>query len=826
MPILLIARNFLSLLLALFFAGLLSSCSQPQELTPDQILLSSGANQMGPTGQESAQELQFKVLGPIRRSPLLGRKQRRPASEVRIKVEPLNPAGGAFALQPEGQTDAFGIYRTRLHFGNVPGDQYFRVHCPDHENVAPLIFHLVSGLLVQGAGQQAFAGDALPKPITVQVGTSDSPRVGVPVFFKLSAGAPQASLTATRVETNNRGIAATQLNTAEGYTGKYEILVEVGDSDAEGRYHFRSFTVTAMALSRMNLAIGVLGGLALFILGMTMMSDGLQLIAGNRLKNILQMFTGTRLTAVLAGLGITALIQSSSACSVMVVGFVNAGLLNLSQAIGVIFGSAIGTTVTAQMVSFKLDALALPAICLGVTTLLLARKSTTKGLAGTVLGFGLLFFGMTQMSKELAAIADFPSFTAAFQHFDCTPGPDGGMPILPVLGAILVGTVLTMVVQSSSATIGLTIAMAQSGLFNFYTAVPLILGDNIGTTVTGLLAALNANRTAKQAAVAATIFKSLGVVIMFGLFYVPWNGTPCFLKLVDVITAGDVFAETPENIGRHLASAHTLFNIINVIIFLPFVDFIGGLSRLIFPVRDDEDRNGSKICHLEPHLLNAPSAAIDQVLTALLAMTRSAIDLSKDAVYAFIENDNTQSEKIAKQESQIDAAQHDIMEYLVKLTRRNLSEAQSGIIPDLMHCVNDVERIGDRAINIFDLIENLQATKMDFSAGALQEIQEIEHFINETGGMLIDGLSRNDHSIIDKVIKRCSEIKQTTARFEFNHEARLHSRDCSVENGVIYVELLANLERVAAHLENLAERAHSMLDHRMSFLQDQKKKTT
>ncbi|NLF92603.1 MAG: Na/Pi symporter, partial [Oligosphaeraceae bacterium] len=418
-------RNFTALLLGLILPALLSSCSQPQEHTATQLLIRAGAQQMGQQGSESQQELQIEVLGPVRRTRLTGRKHRRPASEVRVKIEPLNPACGALALQPEGQTDNFGRYRSKLRFGDTPGDQYFRVYCPDFENVDAVIFHIVSGLVVKGHGQQTFAGDELPEPITVQVGTSENPSVGVPVFFKLTSGSPKASLTATRVESNSKGIATTQLSTAEGYTGKYEILVEVGDSAAEGKYLFRSFTVTAMALSRMNLAIGVLGGLALFIFGMTMMSDGLQLIAGNRLKNILQMFTGTRLTAVLAGLGITALIQSSSACSVMVVGFVNAGLLNLTQAIGVIFGSAIGTTVTAQMVSFKLDSLALPAICIGVLTLLLAKKSTTKGIATTVLGFGLLFFGMTLMSNELTGIADFPSFKAAFQYFDCTPNQQG-----------------------------------------------------------------------------------------------------------------------------------------------------------------------------------------------------------------------------------------------------------------------------------------------------------------------------------------------------------------------------------------------------------------
>ena len=814
------ARLFLLPLLLAMFAG----CGSREEHAPALILLRSGAKQIGLPGTDSKDDLVLEVVGPLRRIGLSNQKRRHPVANVPVRIEPLDPNTGSLALNPEGKTDVAGTFRSKLRFGNTIGDQYFRISCPDVDNVEPVIFYLICGVDVRGDNQQTMAGDEMPEPIQIQIGGPENPQAGVPVFFKLISDSDKARLSTSRVLTNAKGVATTRLQTKKGFTGKHEILAEIGDREHSGMYQFRAIPITAMSLSWTKLAIQVFGGLALFIYGMTLMSDGLQLMAGNRLKNILQMFTGNRISAVLAGVGITALIQSSSACTVMVVGFVNAELLNLTQAIGVIFGAAIGTTVTAQMVSFKLEVLAMPAICVGVISLLAARKSNSRGIAYTVLGFGLLFFGMMLMSDEMKAIADFPSFKAAFQHFDCTPEAGSGLPILPVLGAILVGTIMTMIVQSSSATVGLTIALAQSGLLNFYTAVPLILGDNIGTTITGLLASLNANRTAKQAAVAATIFKTLGVIIMVALFYVPWNGKPCFLYLINLITTGDVFAEYPENIGRHLASAHTVFNVINVLIFLPFVGFVAMLSRILVPARANGKDDGSRICYLEQHLLNAPSAALDQSIIALIRMTSAAVDLSRDAVNAFVSKDMTVGDKLNKREVMIDMAQHDIMEYLVKLTRRNLSEQQSAIIPALMHCVNDVERIGDRAINIYDLISNLEATANDFSPRALLEIKEIELNLSKCGQMLVDGISGNDYSLIDKVMTQCGEISQMCARFEHNHEVRLHSKDCSVENGVIYVELLANLDRISAHLLNLAERSHAILDHRMSFRNGEKGK--
>lgn len=793
-------------------ALLCAGCGRKPETTPELIQIKSGDAQFGDKGELSSQMVEIEVLGPERRSA----GGRREVPEVRVRIAPDDDAAGVEAI--EGVTDITGVIRTRVPMGRQFGDRYFTVSCPDFEHVPPAQFRVISGVHVTGAMQETIAGNELPEPIQVRVDGPNGIESGVPVYFRLVSGSGKAQLTNTQAFTDSNGVARTQLITDDGYTGIYRISAEIGLKDKSGCYLTRGINIGQLAMNRCNLAIALLGGLAFFIFGMTMMSDGLQLLAGGRLKNTLQMFTGNRINAILAGLGITALVQSSSATSVMVVGFVNAGLLNLQQGLGVVMGAAIGTTVTSQMVSFNLDVLALPAVILGVVMLVIARKSTTRGAAETIFGFGVLFFGMMMMSAESRTIAEFPTFQHFFSLFDCTPRTPGGWPpLLPVLGAIGIGILMTVIVQSSSVTVSMTIALAASGLLNFWTAFPLVLGDNIGTTITGILAALNTNRTARQTALASMLFKIFGVMAMLLTYYVYWDGVPCFLKLVDVLTPGDVFAAVPQAIGRHIANAHTLFSIFAVVVAMPFVNWISWLAVKMVPARVDQDGDRQSLCILEPHLLNSPSAAIDQVLTALLAMTREAMSLTDGAIGAFVARSHANDEKLNHQEAQIDRAQHDIMDYLVKLTRRNLAENQSAIIPAFMHCVNDVERIGDRAINILQLVSSEEASSQKFSEPALNETRTIGERLADTGAMLIDGMSRNDQKLIDKVIKYCGEIKMMTARFEGNHEARLHSRDCNVENGVIYVELLANLERIAAHLSNLAERARSMLTHRMQF---------
>jgi Na/Pi-cotransporter len=787
---------------------LLAGCSEPAEKTPREIVVTGGAAQIGDKGAVTEHPVELLVRGPR----YGGAEAGRPVPGIRLQIAPKDGADAPL----EATTDAMGVARVKVPFGKEFGDRYFEARCLDKKDVEPAEFRVTAGLSIEGNGQQTLAGKPLPEPIQVRVDGPGGKEAGTPVYFKLVSGSAKAKLNPPQTVTDEDGVATTMLETDPEYTGKYRIVAEVGVRGKDGSYMTRGVFIEELALNRWKLLIAVLGGLAFFIFGMKQMSQGLQMLAGARLKNILQMFTGRRMAAVAAGAGITALIQASGATSVMVVGFVNAGLMSLEQGIGVIMGSTIGTTITGQMVSFNLQSLAQPAVVLGVLLLLFAKKSMTRGIAYTVLGFGILFYGMTVMSAQSRVVAEFPGFQRFFAYFDCTPSGGGtAMPAWPVLGAILIGIVSTVIVQSSSVTVSLTIALAAGGLVNFWTAFPLVLGCNIGSTMTALIASFGTGSAARQTALSSVIFKVLGVALMLVLAYVPWNGVPCFLRLVDALTPGEVFAAHPQEIGRHIANLHTLFSVVTTLVFLPTVPWLAWLARHLVP--ESREKSAEGICHLEPHLLRSPSAAMDQVLTALLAMTRAAMTLTHNAISAFISRDHTEDEKLHAQEAEIDKAQHEIIDYLIKLTRRNLTETQSSIVPSFMHCVNDVERIGDRAINILQLVSNEDAVSQKFSSSALAETREIGEKLAETGRMLVEGMSRNDEELIDKVIKHCGEIKVMTARFESNHESRLHNQDCNVENGVIYVELLSNLERIAAHLSNLAERARSMLTHRVQF---------
>ncbi|MCK5803866.1 MAG: Na/Pi cotransporter family protein, partial [Lentisphaeria bacterium] len=328
------------------------------------------------------------------------------------------------------------------------------------------------------------------------------------------------------------------------------------------------------------------------------------------------------------------------------------------------------------------------------------------------------------------------------------------------------------------------------------------------------LASIGTNRNARRAALANTLFKVLGVIIMLGMFYVRVDGVPVFLVAINKITTGNVFAEQPENIGRHVAAAHTLFNILNVIVFLPFVGVIASICRFVLPVENDGD---APTLLLEPHLLSQPSVAIQQTMTALRAMSREACRLTDHAVEAFVEKDLGELEKLFEAEERIDQYQHDIMQYLVELNRRQLNEQHAAAIPIIMHCVNDVERVGDRATNILELAEDSEKLDEPFSADANDEIRELSTRIQAQGDYLTDCFENGSVDAMNRALKLTGEIKELVKRAERHHEERLHKDQCSVKKGIIFVEVLSNLGRIADHLGNIAERSPEMFKHHLEF---------
>jgi Na/Pi-cotransporter len=783
--------------------ALFAGCSRPaDDSEPDTISLIAPETQLGPLGATLTKGIRLEVLGKPRPGLLGGAGERHPAAGVRIAVVPVGAAAGTQATPSEGITDRGGVFTSDVSLGDVFGDHYFEIVCADFPEVRKRV-RFVSGVTVENGDQEVAAGDPLPRPVRVTLtGRGGQPIVGESVYFTLAQQpGKNARLTKSVVETDTDGVAEVGLKTDASATGIYAVRAEM--LNPENGVVTRPFFINAMAMSVYGVLVSIFAGIALFIYGMTLLSEGLQQVAGSKLKSALSYITQNRLSAILAGTLVTALIQSSSATTVMTVGFVNAGLLSLRQAIGVVFGANIGTTVTGQIISFKLDGVALPAIIIGVVALLVSRKAVWQGCARTILGFGILFFGMNLMAAELREAGAFPSFVRFFQAFDCTPQAGGPMPIGAVLGAIGIGTLTTMIVQSSSATIGLTMALASCGLLNFWTAFPIVLGDNIGTTITAILASINTNRTAKQTAIAHSMFNVVGTGIMAALFYVPWRGAPCFLSFVDAVTAGAAFQG--ENLGRHVAMAHTLFNVTNVILLTAFIPQLAWVCERIIPSKKTEER----AVRLEPHLLNTPSLALVCAMNALADMTETAWLASLVVLRRYMDGAPVPVDSIKKAEDTVDRMQGEIMEYLVQLTRRELTESQAEAIPVLMHCVNDAERIADLAYLVARRLAVQAPASAKFAGRAMSELEAVMEKSGTLAALALDSLRGGGHAskAVDIVMQ---DLKALFRQSIQQHVERLQSGSCRSERGMVYVEVVAAIENMVRHFENIARRSDQL----------------
>lgn len=550
----------------------------------------------------------------------------------------------------------------------------------------------------------------------------------------------------------------------------------------------------------LQLTTTVLGGLALFIYGMGLMSEGLTQIAGARMKAVLGYVTRNRVFAILAGAGVTALIQSSSATTVMTVGFVNAGLLSLQQAIGVVFGANIGTTMTGQLVSFNLADIALPAVVVGVAGTMAARRLRTRAFWRAVLGFGLLFFGMNMMSHELKSLAKLPEFVRVFSVFDCAPSAAGYLPLGSVLGAIAVGTLCTMVVQSSSATIGITIALAEAGLINIWTAVPIVLGDNIGTTVTAALAAIGTNANAKRTALAHALFNVIGTVLLVSTFpFVFANGAgeraPAFFHLVNASAEGDVFAGA--NLGRHVAMAHTLFNVTNVVVLAFLIPLLARIcERLI-----GEGKSGRTVL-LEPHLLASPELALHAATLALGDMTRRAWTVASAALATCLGKAAVDADSIENAENGVDAMQADIRAYLIQISQRSLTDRQACMIPEVIHCVNDAERISDLALRVYRKTNRVRGTlPADVRADVAAVIGQVRLFAHATVEAIKTGRPiAEDPVALENAIH--TAVRKATRAFS----AHLHDSGERTEGDLAVLAVFSCLRDISRHLGNIATR--------------------
>ncbi len=547
-----------------------------------------------------------------------------------------------------------------------------------------------------------------------------------------------------------------------------------------------------------GLLIRVFGGLAIFVYGMKIMGDGLHAVAGEKMRTILRMFSANRFVAIFSGAAVTAVVQSSSASTVMVIGFVNAGLLTLVQSIGIIFGANIGTTITAQLVAFDIQGIVMPALILGLV-LSFFKGRQVNGWGMTVLGFGFLFLGMGMMGGELKELAKDEGFRSMFRLFECVPGPSGHIPVGPLFGALGVGVLATVIIQSSSACTGIVLALGASGLLNLHTAVALVVGSNIGTTITAQLAALTANRVAKQAALAHTLFNFCGALFLFSSFVFVVDGEPAFFYLVRHFSAG---GELP----RQIANAHTLFNIITTVVLIPFIGPLAALCERVLPVREAK----VKYRRLEPILLDTPDVALHQATGALRKMLGKSWRSVNCAfkLYDRTDADNLElSESLDEIEREIDERQSDIASYLSRLMEKPITHEQAGRIPMLLHCVNDAERIGDHAIIVRDIFNSLSEGEKILSDDARDEFLKLHAKLVRQAQGTLSLLAGADDSVRRAVMTLRDEIMVAAALCEQNHMIRLREKRCSADTGVVYIELLGEFRKVSRHLANIAERS-------------------
>jgi phosphate:Na+ symporter len=531
------------------------------------------------------------------------------------------------------------------------------------------------------------------------------------------------------------------------------------------------------------------GGFGIFIYGMHIMADGLQKSAGNKMKNLLGILTNNRFVAVLVGAGVTAIIQSSSASTVMVVGFVNAGLMNLTQAVGVIMGANIGTTITSWLVSldeilvfFKPDKIAPFVIGVGAVMFFFSRDNKKKQVGEIFVGFALIFIGLTYMKHGITPYKESPVFQQAF----ITLGQN------PFLG-VLAGALVTAVIQSSSASVGILQTLAATGVVPFSAAIYIVLGQNIGTTVTAMLSSIGANKTAKRAAVIHLLFNVIGTVVFTILAIVLFKTTLSHL-------AGTLISKV------QISTFHTLFNVSCTVLMFGFANKLVVLAEKLVPGTDREAMSEDEITlkHLDDRILETPSFAVQNAIKEVVRMGELTIENTKAATMCLVSKDPAQIKKVLRGEKDINKLEKLITDYLVKINNIALNDRQHLVITNLFHTVNDIERVGDHAENIAELAQYYMDNDLQFSEEAEAEFKEISKLAIEIIELAIEA-RRNDRVELVKKVELLEErIDDMEEELRRQHIKRLAENKCNSTTGVVFLDTISNLERISDHALNIA----------------------
>ncbi|MCD7974276.1 MAG: Na/Pi cotransporter family protein [Phascolarctobacterium sp.] len=522
--------------------------------------------------------------------------------------------------------------------------------------------------------------------------------------------------------------------------------------------------------------IGFLGGVALFMYGVQLMGDGLQKVAGARLQKVLEVMTGVLPLGILLGAVVTAVLQASGATTVMTVGIINAGLLTLKHGFGIIMGSNIGTTITAQLVAFKLSNYVPVIIFAGFLVQYLAKRRSGKFIGQVLFGFGLLMLGMDAMGKSVMPLREKEVFVDLIGMFSSNP-----------LVGILAGLAMTAVVQSSSATIGILIAMTGQGLIPLEGAIPVLLGDNIGSCITAVLAAIGANVTAKRLALAHVMFNVIGSIIC-----VAFMGF--FLKMVMAISpAGDI--------ARQIANAHSAFNIINTLLFMPFVNLFIKLIEKLVP--EKQDAESAHPVYLDLNMLKTPSIAMSLALKEVVRMGHIARKNVGRAIESITDYNDEDIEKIFESEAVVDSLEKDITIYLTAMSEDRMDPELAAKHVWLLHACNDIERIGDHGESLAKNAVRIFEEEVKFSDEANEEMRHLKDLVMEASGKALDALETGDKALAAEAAEICREARRFQKEARKNHIMRLNENRCQPASGFVMLEMMINMKRVADHSRNI-----------------------
>ena len=538
----------------------------------------------------------------------------------------------------------------------------------------------------------------------------------------------------------------------------------------------------------------MVGGLALFLYGMSVMGGGLEKMSGGKLERILERLTNSPIKAVLLGAGVTAVIQSSSATTVMVVGFVNSGIMKFSQAIGIIMGANIGTTITAWMLSLttidaggsfllkllKPSSFAPVLALIGILLYMSAKTDKKKVIGEILLGFAILMSGMETMSAAVAPLKDVPEFTNTLVMFDN-----------PIMG-IVVGALLTAVIQSSSASVGILQALSVTGAFTYGSVVPIILGQNIGTCITAILSSLGANKDGKRTACVHLSFNIIGSVLFMVVFYLG-NAIFHFPFISETVSAANI------------ATIHTIFNVFATVALFPFIKGLERLAYVIIPVSEEEKEMQENVfAVLDPRFISSPAFAIEQCKSLANKMAEISKDSFLQAMQLVKEPDEAQMAEVIKKENIVDVYDDKLAAYLTKLNGEDLSYQDSLRTTSLLHCLTDLERISDHSANVVECMEQMQKAETGFSKKAMEEMQVYSEALADILDRTITSFINGDTALAKTVEPLESVIDDLTKEMKKHHMKRLRKGKCTIEMGLILSDLTMNYERVADHCSNIA----------------------